>query len=95
MKKIIFLAAALVISASSYGATQKVVGDQKFVAAGDGPYSQLCMAALDSKYVMEQRARELGISKHQLRDVTCNGLSLVRFAREYRGNIHEWFADRN
>ena len=95
MTKTFFLAAALLISASSYGATQKIVGDQKFIAAGDGPYSQLCMAALDSKYVLLQKAKALGISKHQLRDVTCNGLTLVRFAREYRGNIQQWFADRN
>ncbi|MCB1691124.1 MAG: hypothetical protein KDI19_00085 [Pseudomonadales bacterium] len=91
MKKIAAFVFALSVAAGAQADNAKIVGDQRFVASGDNVYSQLCMAALESKYVLEQRAEELGVSKSDMKDVTCNGLSLVRFAKTYRGDIQQWF----
>ena len=91
MIKLGIFAVGLALSSLSFADETKVVGDQKFVTKSGDTYGQLCMAALDSKYVLLQRAEELGVSKVQLKDVTCNGLSLVRFAKTYRGDIQEWF----
>lgn len=84
----------LAFSAPAFAEPTKIVGNQKFTAEGNDVYGQLCLAALENKYVLEAKAKELGISRTKMKDITCNGLSLVRFAKEYRGDIQEWFAAR-
>lgn len=61
----------------------RIVDNQKLVAPDDNVYSQLCIAALDSRYVVQQRAEELGVNPTRLGQVTCNDMSLREFAALY------------
>ncbi len=94
LKTLSALIVTLMFAAPTFADASKVVGDQRFKAEGNDIYGQLCLAALENKYVLEAKAKELGVSRATMKDITCNGLSLVRFAKEYRGDIQEWFAAR-
>ncbi len=79
MKFLTFIA-AMAISAASFAGPENQ--PTRLTAAGD-VYSQLCMAALESKYVLKEKAKELGVNHTRLRQLTCNGMSPREFRAEY------------
>lgn len=91
MKKLVIMAVALTVSLNAFADESRLVGNQKFVVPEGDVYGQLCLAALESRYVLEHRAEELGVSKQTMKDIECNGLSLIRFAKTHRGDIQDWF----
>ena len=44
------------------------------------PQTQLCVAALESRESMIDKAKELGVRYRQLKRVKCNDLSILRIA---------------
>ena len=90
MKKHIALALALALTHFA-SADTKVIDGQRFITS-DNQYGQLCMAALESKAALRKKAEELKVSRRDMKKVTCNGLSLVRFARTHKGDMKTWFA---
>ena len=90
MKKHIALALALALIHSA-SADTKVIDGQRFITS-ENQYGQLCMAALESKAALRKKAEELKVSRRDMKKVTCNGLSLVRFARTHKGDMKTWFA---
>lgn len=81
MKHLIFAAAmtaAMAAHADDNDQRQRVVADNQ-----QDIYTQLCMAALESKYVLREKARELGVNRTRLRQLTCNGMSPREFRAEY------------
>lgn len=82
MKVLAFAAAiALVSGAAQAGEMQD--HQAKLVVKNENVYTQLCMAALESKYVMQEKARELGVNTSRLRQLTCNGMSPREFRATY------------
>ena len=82
MKHLIFIVLILVSAA----AQADMVAEEtttRTVAKNQNIYTQLCMAALESKYVMEEKARELGVRRSRLRQVTCNDMSPAEFRAKY------------
>ena len=90
MKKHIALALALALTHFA-SADTKVIDGQRFITS-DNQYGQLCMAALESKAALRKKADELKVNRRDMKKVTCNGLSLVRFARTHKGDMKKWFA---
>lgn len=81
MKYLIFTAAMTVAMAA-----QANESNERHVVEADSKqnvYTQLCMAALESKYVLAERARELGVNRTRLRQLTCNGMSPREFRAKY------------
>ena len=54
------------------------------------PYTQLCIAALESKEAMNAKARELNIGRREMKQVVCNDLSLYEFVEAHQDNMQEW-----
>ena len=46
-------------------------------------HTQVCVAALESRAAMNQKAKELGVSRRDLKKLECNGIPAARFARIY------------
>ena len=90
MKRYIALALTLAL-AHSAAADTKVIDGQRVITS-DNQYGQLCMAALESKAALRKKADELKVNRRDMKKVTCNGLSLVRFARNPTGDMKTWFA---
>ena len=89
MLVVVVMVSSVAAAAQAAGAAEttaeitKVVGDTRLTADKGNVYSQLCLAALDSEYVLEARANELNIHDSRLRQITCNGYSIRAFARRY------------
>ena len=77
MKK--FVLATLLVT----GASVAQAGP-KLVPADTSELSQLCVAAAESRSALQSAANEIGLNAQDLQDVRCNGVSLTRFAAEYR-----------
>ncbi len=90
--KILITAALLCLVFSVQADTVKYLHDQKFIAKGD--IAKLCLAALESRHKMEQLAKDQGIKHRELKQITCNDMPVMRFARKHRGDLREWLAIR-
>lgn len=91
MKKMIFLACVL-FTASVSAEEQLTVDGTVFKTTDDSPApaAQLCMAALESREALRDKARELNMNSRDLDEVSCNDMSLVEFARNYRDDMRQW-----
>ena len=61
-----------------------VQAEPKLVPADNSELSQLCVAAAESRSALQRAASNIGLNAQDLQDVRCNGVSLTRFAAEYR-----------
>ena len=52
--------------------------------------TQLCQAALVSRDAVKAKAKELGMSRKQLKQAYCNDMKLVDFARVNREDMRDW-----
>ncbi len=91
MKKYIAIAFSLALTHSAAADNKVIVDGQRYVTS-DNQYSELCMAALESKAALRKKAEELNINRRDIKRVACNGMSLVRFARTQKGDMKKWFA---
>ncbi len=80
MKKILTIALLALFTTSAFADSDKTQTNDQ----ANNPYTQLCIAALDSKQALRQKARELGISKSARDRLVCNELSLGEFADTHR-----------
>ena len=83
MLKSIVAAAALAVLVSP--TTQAV----EFVNENGSQYSQICIAAAQSPEALKREATAQGLNSFQIKEITCNGLSLKSFAKKYRQNNSE------
>lgn len=60
-------------------------GEIKFVNADGSSLSEVCIAAVDSRESMHNKARELGVKPVTLQSIVCNGKPLPEFVSLYRG----------
>ena len=61
-----------------------------FKSSDDSAAAQLCLAALESRDALDQKARELKMSRRTLGKVSCNDMSLVDFVKNHRNDMREW-----
>ena len=61
-----------------------------FKSSDDSAAAQLCLAALESREALNQKARELKMSRRTLGKVSCNDMSLVDFVKNHRSDMREW-----
>ena len=90
MKQMTLMFIVLTMSVSAFAKEIQVIDDAKFVAQDSSPYSQLCLAALESKDAFKAKALELGVSRREQKQVVCNGLSMYEFAEKHRADLREW-----
>ena len=83
MKKLLLSTAtlAMVFASTSNAAT--------FVNGDGSNYSEVCIAATVSDEAMKAKAAEFGYSSGDLRSFNCNGLSLEKFGKKYRGKASD------
>ncbi len=84
MKKFGLMMATLVLSASSFASEQVDAEYTQFRAGSDNPVSQLCIAALESKDALREKAIELKMTRKEVRRVECNDMDINEFAHAYR-----------
>ena len=90
MRKPALFLACLLLSAGALAQEHITSDGTRFTATDDSPAAQLCMAALESREALRAKARELEISRREQKQVVCNDMSLVEFARAHRDDIREW-----
>jgi len=90
MKHRICLFVALSLSVNAYAKEIQLDDGARFVIEDENPYSQLCLAALESREAIKAKVEELGIGRRAQKQVVCNDLSLYEFAEKYRVDIREW-----
>lgn len=88
MKTLTAILVALTFASTAIAddAETKVIGNKALKAAENNVYSQLCLAAVESKYVAQRRAEELGVQPSRLRQIECNGMAIWQFAEKYEQN---------
>ncbi|MFT7221752.1 MAG: hypothetical protein ACI8Z1_003374 [Candidatus Azotimanducaceae bacterium] len=62
----------------------------KFKTTDNSASAQLCMAALESREAIRVKAKELNVNRRDQKNVVCNEMSLVQFAKMHRSDIREW-----
>lgn len=96
MKKIALLIPCLLLSASIFAQTpatsaKHITSDGTLFRTTDNtPAAQLCVAALESREALREKAKDLRVNRRELKQVTCNDMSLVEFAKTHRDDIREW-----
>ena len=80
MKKI-FQAQLIILFWSNVAvASEQRIQEGSYHFVGDKRAMSICAAALESKSSIAAEAKRLHISRKSLKDVTCNGQSLLDFA---------------
>lgn len=82
--------ACMLFTASAMAGEHLSADGTVFVTTDDNAPAQLCMAALESREALRQKARELRMNNRDLAKVSCNDMSLVEFAKAYRDDMREW-----
>ncbi len=90
MKKLALIVTGLMLSASIFAQEHIASDGTRFKTTDETPAAQLCMAALESREAINAKARELGVNRREQKQVSCNGMSLVEFAKTHRDDIREW-----
>ncbi|NQV64636.1 MAG: hypothetical protein HQ497_04650 [SAR86 cluster bacterium] len=90
MKHLMCLFVAMSLSINAYSKEIQLDDGARFVTKDENPYSQLCIAALESRDAIKAKAEELGIGRRAQKQVVCNDLSLYEFAEKHREDIREW-----
>ena len=90
MKKMIALAACLVLSSAAIAKEHTTSDGRSFKTTDSSPAAQICMAALESREAMRVKAKELKMNRRQLKRVSCNGMSPVEFAKAHRDDMRDW-----
>ena len=90
MKKLILVATCLLFSTSLLAREYTADNGTRFKTTDNSPAAQLCMAALESRDALRAKARELKMSRKRQKQVKCNDMSLVEFAKAYRNDMREW-----
>ena len=62
--------------AETHPSESQLTNEQKFVA--------VCAAATESSKAMKEKAKQLKVSRHDLKRVVCNDLPLKQFARLHK-----------
>ena len=78
--------------ATSVMAAPKASSNSDLLISGENAYAQLCKAALESKQAVNQKARELGISRQKRDKVVCNDMSLTEFASTFKADQYQSIA---
>lgn len=73
-------------SVLTLGASAALADDYKLVSADDSPLTQICLAAVESFDAMEKARMDAGLSRNEMDSIECNGMALMRFARQYSSN---------
>lgn len=90
MKQITFMFIVLSLSVSAFAKEMQIIDDARFVTKDSSPYSQLCLAALESREAFKAKALELGVGRREQKQVVCNELSMYEFAEKHRADLREW-----
>ena len=90
MKHRICLFVALSLSINAYAKEIQLDDGARIVIEDENPYSQLCLAALESREAIKAKVEELGIGRRAQKQVVCNDLSLYEFAEKSRVDMREW-----
>jgi len=75
-----------VLSVVGFFAISMQVSAAEVVSEDNSPLSKICVAAVESKEALLAQAKEAGIGRFELNEITCNGLALSKFASKYRKN---------
>ena len=57
-----------------------------FTPSDDSPYTAVCMAAIESEAAVKAKMEEHSLSRSDITELSCNGMSLDRFAAKYRNS---------
>ncbi len=82
MKNILFASLLLIAPLASAKDVNLVPGD-------DSLYTQICIAAVDSDAAVNAKLQDHGLDQTDIRDLSCNGLSLSRFAAKHRSAAYD------
>ena len=80
----------LTVAFSASADELQLSNDTLFRTTDTSKEAQLCLAALESREALKQKARELKVSNRILKKVMCNDMSLVEFAKAHRDDMREW-----
>mgnify|MGYP001082795015 CR=1 FL=1 len=60
-----------------------LAGDLNFVASDTSPFTAICIAATQSEEAVSAQLHEHSLTRSDIRTLSCNGMSLNRFAAKY------------
>ena len=78
MKRLSLLPFLLLLSSISFA------NERIFVPVDDSPYTTICIAAAESPEAVSARMEEFAVTRGDIREMSCNGMPLNRFAAKYR-----------
>ncbi len=78
MKKLSLLPLLLLLSSITFA------NEQMLVPSDESPYTAICIAAVESDAALSAKMEEFAVAIWDIRALSCNGLSLSRFAAKYR-----------
>lgn len=90
MKYLISTLITIALTAPAIAAEPVHSNGTVFKSSDDSAAAQLCLAALESREALNQKARELKMSRRTLEKVSCNDMSLVDFVKNHRDDMREW-----
>lgn len=89
-KTIALIVPCMILSFGSHADEHYSQDGTKFKTTDESASAQLCMAALESREAIRAKAKELNVNRRDQKNVVCNEMSLVQFAKMHRSDIREW-----
>jgi hypothetical protein len=78
MKKVCIAVVTMVLATSTYAK------EAKFVNGDGSAHSEICIAAIQSDQALKAKSEEHGYSSAKMSQLSCNGMSIGKFAKMYR-----------
>ena len=90
MLKVTVLLLGMMASGVVPAQMEVVSSDVYYISENESAYSQVCMAALESKELAKRTAIELGVGRRELNKIRCNDLSVMEFAKLNGDKVENW-----